>query len=368
MAFTGEERTILGPLTTVFTPPAPCTIAVGFCSTCDVAWLGQTCAPTTVQDDPSCWPTTTAGAPEPGRPLYGWGFYSPGLECPAGYTSACSAIAGKTSGWKVQYLMEPEETFVGCCPTGFNCDNLNGQTCRHVATSTTLPTVSCESGSSNNFGFTTLPAAKVSALHLYAPMIQLAWKATDRPDFDITSSAGTSGPTTTSPPTTASTATNTPLNEPPTSTGPPLSNGAVAGIAVGSAALFLLIMAAAVFVWRRRRRNSNSNSSTGNDLFPSDVPPSYPSDAKYYYTGNASELGEGHERAEVPGDALGFGPAEVSGQGHERVEMSAEHRGHAPAPALGTKGSGGENEHGVAFHANGLCANAPVEMPTERYT
>ncbi|KAK4099247.1 hypothetical protein N658DRAFT_498617 [Parathielavia hyrcaniae] len=354
MAFTGEERTVLGPLTTVFTPPAPCTIAIGLCATCDVAWLGQTCAPTTVQDDPGCWPTTTAGAPEPGRPLYGWGFYSPGLECPAGYTSACTAIAGTTSAWQVQYLMEPEETFVGCCPTGFHCDNLNGQTCRHVATSTILPTVSCESGSSNNFGFTTLPAPDVSALHLYAPMIQLAWKATDRPpDFDATTSTtGTAGPTS------ASTATSTPTsNEPDTSTGPPLSTGAVAGIAVGSAALSLLIIAAAFFVWRRRRRLRNS-IGTGNDLPPSDNPPSYPSDTKFSYTGNASELGVGgHERAEVLGDGRGFGFAEVSGEGHERAELfAAEHRGgHAP-------GAGPGLAEGVV-----QPAKAPVEMPAERH-
>ncbi|KAL2165830.1 hypothetical protein VTG60DRAFT_3735 [Thermothelomyces hinnuleus] len=107
MAFTGHHRTILGPLTTVFTPPAPCTYAVGWCSTCDVAWWGQTCAQSSVQDDTNCWPTTMDGAPEPSQAaLYGRGFYSPGLECPEGYTTACTAIAGESSQWKVQFLME----------------------------------------------------------------------------------------------------------------------------------------------------------------------------------------------------------------------------------------------------------------------
>jgi hypothetical protein len=76
--------------------------------------------------------------------------------------------------------MKPDETFVGCCPTGFGCDNLNGQTCIMRAKSTILPTVSCETGASNNFGFTTLPNEEVTNLSLYAPMIQLAFQSSDR--------------------------------------------------------------------------------------------------------------------------------------------------------------------------------------------
>ncbi|KAK0733518.1 hypothetical protein B0T26DRAFT_745553 [Lasiosphaeria miniovina] len=97
---TADSRPILGPLTTTFTPPAPCLVPVGQCTTCTVAWNGQECAPssgTFAQDAETCWPATTNGVPKVTLPFAGWGFYSPGLVCPVGYTSACTAIAGVKS-------------------------------------------------------------------------------------------------------------------------------------------------------------------------------------------------------------------------------------------------------------------------------
>ncbi len=310
MAFTNKNRVILGPLTTVFVPPAPCTIAIGQCATCNVAWWGQTCAPTTVQDDTSCWPATTEGTPAPSAALYGWGFYSPGLECPAGYTSACTAIAGHSSQWKVQYQMKAEETFVGCCPTGFNCDNLNGQTCIMRAKSLTLATVSCESGSSNNFGFTTLPNAHVTSLSLFAPMIQLAFQSSDLSRSSITTSSSSSTTTSTTSALPSSIPTTTPSSS--SDSAPQLSTGAIAGIAAGSAALIVLVLAAAFFVWRRRRQQQYPPDHGPN---PSSYDPSEYSDTKeftHYYTGNTAELGQGHGMAEAPAG------------GHERAEMFAD--------------------------------------------
>ncbi|KAK4041645.1 hypothetical protein C8A01DRAFT_14675 [Parachaetomium inaequale] len=393
MAFTNQDRTILGPLTTVFTAPAACTVAHGFCQSCDVAWWGQTCAETTVQDNTDCWPTTTAGAPEVTElPLYGRGFYSPGLECPAGHTSACSAVDGVTSQWKVQFQMEAQETFVGCCPTGFKCDNLKGQTCLMRAKSTTLPTVSCISGSSNNFGFMTFPNSKVTTLNLYAPMIQLAWKASDRPEnwtpptttsdsSTISGSRATSAPTTSLPSSTSTTDPFTPVNEPGTfasvaaDSASPLSTGAIAGIAVGAAALFLLILAAIIFVWRRRRRHSSALRGGGQD--PSNSasnPPSYselggssPSmeDAKHYYAGNVAEMGQGHERAEVAGDE--HGAVEAPTQGHDRAEMFAGEwqQGQGRTEQVPVRGGVSPPSPPPPGYFPG---QAPVEMPTEKYT
>ncbi|KAJ4287854.1 hypothetical protein N0V88_007565 [Collariella sp. IMI 366227] len=308
---TNRGRAILGDLTTTFTPPAPCTTAIGLCETCNVAWWGQTCGMERPEDNASCWPTTTDGAPEAASAFYGWGFYSPGLECPVGYTSACTAVEGGMSEWRVQFQMEAQETFVGCCPTGFNCHNQNGQTCIMKATSTELRTVSCDAGSSTNFGFTTLPNVDVKSMWLYAPMIQLAWKASDRP-----------GSTTLS------------------------TDGAVAGIAVGAALLFLLALAAAILVWRRKRvaaRGGQHGALSASDAGASTQLPAYSDGgydsanaAKYYYTGGL---------VEAPATS---GVYEVPGQGHGRVEVSGENLGPVEMPGYGR-------------------APGAVEMPSERY-
>ncbi|EAQ87460.1 hypothetical protein CHGG_04079 [Chaetomium globosum CBS 148.51] len=378
MAFTDRERTILGPLTTVFTPPAPCTIAVGWCKTCDVAWWGQTCGGGGEEDNTSCWPTTTEGVPEPTKlPLYGWGFYSPGLECPAGYTSACSAVEGVTSQWKHQFRMEAEETFVGCCPEGFKCDNLRGQTCLMRAKSTELPTVSCENGASNNFGFTTLPNAAVTTMNLYAPMIQLAWKASDRPETStLSSSATTSAPTTTTLNPTSAADPNA-----PTISEPALSTGAIVGIAIGAAALFLLTLAAAIFIWRRRRRHSHPGGvGPGNPLGNGSYAPSYSAlragspgmeDTKHYYTGGVMEMAPGHGRVEAPTE------------GHMRVEMGADRLVSPASPLVEAPGQdhGGGGPYAahprqVVIRGEGDMSPPPgyfqpplgaVEMPVGRY-
>lgn len=315
MAYTNRERVILGPLTTVFKPPGPCTIAVGACATCGVAFWGQTCGSSGVHDDQACWPATTTGAPDPGETLTGWGFYSPGLKCPEGYTSGCTAIEGKTTGWKLQFQMEAQETFVGCCPTGFECDNLHGQTCiTIVAKTTSLPTVSCKGSSSNNFGFMTIPNEQVTQLDLFAPMIQLAFKASDQAASSSTTAAttattpttsATSAPTTSLPTATPSAETTTP----PSTTTTSLSTGAIAGIAVGTAALAFLIAAAAFLLWRRRAPRGRQGGPE-----PLTGPPGYGhhGDSKQFmHHSPATELGEGHGLAEVPASE------------HQRTEMFA---------------------------------------------
>jgi len=118
----------LGPLTTVFTPPPACTNAVGVVDggllgigligggVLNVANLGQACARGKGVDATSCWPPTSSGAPSKAAPLNGWGYYSPGVNCPAGYATACAATAGGRSDWPVQFRLNPGETAVGCCP------------------------------------------------------------------------------------------------------------------------------------------------------------------------------------------------------------------------------------------------------------
>ncbi len=129
-AIIGQAPTNLGPLTAAFTPPPACTVAVGAvdggllglgllgASVENVAFLGQSCSAGKAVDATSCWPPTSQGAKPPPASFGGWGFYSPGLGCPAGYATACSATGGSNggSGWPVQFKLMDGETALGCCP------------------------------------------------------------------------------------------------------------------------------------------------------------------------------------------------------------------------------------------------------------
>ncbi|KAK4096996.1 hypothetical protein N658DRAFT_562101 [Parathielavia hyrcaniae] len=206
-ALVNQAPTYLGPLTTTFTPPAECTVAVGVGGAKggllagllgggqnDAAWLGQACTGGKAVDDISCWPETSKGAESKTGPFHGWGFYSPGLHCPVGYATACSATGGSggQSGWPVQFKLGHGETAVGCCPSGYGCANINGQTCTMVATSTVMSTVTCDGNKRAALAFQTIPdpKASITAFSLFAPMIQINWQSSDRPS--LTSSDSTS--------------------------------------------------------------------------------------------------------------------------------------------------------------------------------
>lgn len=112
-----RTRPILGPLTTEFTAPPDCSFAGVSGTPLSIGWLGQTCVGDALADASTCWPPATPAAPSATTPLSGWGFYSPGISCPAGHTTACYATHGFRTGWDMQYTMEEGETAVGCCPT-----------------------------------------------------------------------------------------------------------------------------------------------------------------------------------------------------------------------------------------------------------
>ncbi|KAI0865767.1 hypothetical protein F4860DRAFT_264945 [Xylaria cubensis] len=106
---TVNDDHLLGPLTTVFSAEPTClTLLLGECgsSTACTGWLGQTCnleSPTKYwpSNDILCWPSWTSNANI--QEYSGWGFYSPGLVCPSGYTSACSTTAGSTGNFQFQF-------------------------------------------------------------------------------------------------------------------------------------------------------------------------------------------------------------------------------------------------------------------------
>jgi hypothetical protein len=346
---TNAQRVILGPLTTTFSRPAPCSTGVGWCATCNVVWYGQSCVPTGVQDGTACWPTTSQGAAQPNPTLKGWGFYSPGVQCPMDYTSACSATAGGATGWSIQFQMAPGETAVGCCPRGFRCANQNGQTCISIATSTTIETVGCTSGTSGALAVAAVPTTvsekSIPTLNVYAPMIHIAWQASDRPEptstgtrtsttsgagRGIESSAGGSGSKSDDTGSSGGDAT------PGTSTGTAgvgggkvlggdggvsgsgsgaselapgssgLGSGAIAGISIGAALVILAIIAAAVFVWWKKRQHGAGRRNGAEELPGSTAWPASPMNAGsttvLQYVDKPTELsGVGEPRYEVAG-------------------------------------------------------------------
>ncbi|KAK3329164.1 hypothetical protein B0H66DRAFT_596762 [Apodospora peruviana] len=195
-ALVGQAPINLGPFTTTFTPPPACTVAVGAVdsgllglggllggSFNNVAHLGQACSRGRPIDASSCWPPMSKGV-ETGSTILG--FYSPGVQCPIGYATACSATGGSKgeSGWPVQFKLLDGETAIGCCPSGYGCANINGQTCTSVAT-TAVPTMTCDGSS-----FETAAPAKdaITAFNLFAPMIQINFQASDKSKDDNTPS------------------------------------------------------------------------------------------------------------------------------------------------------------------------------------
>ena len=121
VVLTNKIGTLLGPLTTAWSMPDSCTVHVLNCPTCGEGYRGQQCgigadgsgSPT---DHTSCWPPVISRAGTPSAPFHGWGFYSPGLACPTGYTAACTAVHGGRSEWEVQFTLIAGETAIGCCP------------------------------------------------------------------------------------------------------------------------------------------------------------------------------------------------------------------------------------------------------------
>ena len=115
---TGERGTLLGPLTTTaWSPPAGCGVHLVGCATCADGYQAQHCVGDAPQDFTGCWPPVASKVASPKYPYLGWGYYSPGLACPTGYTAACTATYGVRPDWPIQFDLFPSETAIGCCPS-----------------------------------------------------------------------------------------------------------------------------------------------------------------------------------------------------------------------------------------------------------
>ncbi|KAK4683045.1 LOW QUALITY PROTEIN: hypothetical protein QC764_0025380 [Podospora pseudoanserina] len=315
-AITNQAREILGDLTTTFTAPEPCWTPAHHLDL-NVGWLGQTCGPTDVQERHLLTPDDNR-RPKNELSLLQLGILLARPRVP-GYHSACTASA-TSQGWRLQFRIEADETFVGCCPSGFACHNQNGQTCISNARTATISTYQCESGSQINLAPMTLPNPTRSQAYIYAPMIQLAWKPSDLPPSQR--------PIVTSAP-----------DEPSGGGGGGLSTGAIVGVAVGAAAVVIAIVIGTFLLWRMKRRgvaragpdSKMEDAPTG----PSTPPPGYPTtvteeQTKYYYSGQPNQ--QWHPGMKEPQVT----PYEL-GQSHAPVELSGarwdiDGRVEAPGP------------------------------------
>ncbi|KAI1127277.1 hypothetical protein F5Y10DRAFT_293065 [Nemania abortiva] len=287
-------RTNLGPLTTLFTYPAHCTVAIEDCSTCDVFWQAQTCSDNSfnaqgVQDDPQCWPARQNLDLSTGVALNGWGFYSPGISCPSGYATSCVATGTVDGGFPFQFPLLDSETAVGCCPIGFTCmynPGLdNAQTCYSIATTGSFPAAGCLSGTSIDFRYYDVPATVVetvesssvsltttvmSAITVLAPLFQINYQSTDLLRSHTSPATRTATSTLTSS-TTAPLSPNSPFPSPSSSTETGLSSGAKAGLGVGVGIGGLLLLAVAIFLCLRRRRAPHPVG----ELMATETPPAF---------------------------------------------------------------------------------------------
>ncbi|KAL2168871.1 hypothetical protein VTG60DRAFT_6773 [Thermothelomyces hinnuleus] len=336
LEFTGKPGTLLGPLTTAWSMPGSCTVHVRNCATCNEGFRGQQCVSGQPEDHTTCWPPAIKANEPPQHPFVGWGFYSPGLVCPSGYTTACTAEYGGRPEWEIEFTLIPGETAVGCCPEGFKCTNKNGNTCIAVETGLRVATGFCSGSQLADLAQATFPAfvdvpttitddgSNEIAVQTYtqevvflAPMFQLNFQSSDL----VTS--------TTPPPTSASSTQDGPksttdtnsasFNSLPTGSGQGgqsgggsgLSTAATAGIAVGAALVGVLlgILAIVLFI-RNRKKEGPAASPVWQETSPAGAPPSQyiMGHGTYKYVselpsagGEHSELPEAwHDRYELP--------------------------------------------------------------------
>ncbi|KAJ9150231.1 hypothetical protein NKR23_g3717 [Pleurostoma richardsiae] len=375
-----SPRTLLGPLTTTWTPPAVCSYAMALCATCTTVWQAQTCNPSSKAHDwTDCWPPRWSSVTTDPGVMMGWGLYSPAYACPAGYTTAASATAGGSSGWDVEYSMETGETALACCPPDYAITNVvasstTGQTCViTVSTSTSFSTVQCDDGSFADFSLVQVPE-DASQYVIYAPLIQLNYKAADLPatsaatsssssvaaatstsasplptsfpaasttlplasDSTTSSAASSSGSSATGNSTTgvggggsagSATTSDSAAGQTGSSGGTSgnssggLSTGAAIGIGVGVGAGALALVAAAFLLYRSRRRRARAARAAASPAFPPDEKDPEKKKA-------AASLGP---QAELPGQGLGELEARDPPQ---ELATSPQRRGDTP-PALG---------------------------------
>ena len=264
MPFTpATTRNNLGPLTTTFAPAPTCTF-YGIIGQNAGGFQAQGCSDGFLMDTAMCWLAATV--PAPAGPLIGWGFYSPGMICPTGYTSACTAYGASASAPDAAYTtlgtsfsfnfpLLPSETAVGCCPSGFDCNHGAGsvQTCLQHASATSFYVGTCDGDALAGFAYRTVPETltptgssvfTTSTVNLWAPLFQLNMQPSD---FGLAVA-----PTLGSAPAGAS---NTSDSGNAAASG--LPSGTIAAIVVPIVVVVAALLAGTFWLWRRKRRRQS---------------------------------------------------------------------------------------------------------------
>ncbi|KAL2135722.1 hypothetical protein VTI74DRAFT_7239 [Chaetomium olivicolor] len=293
------------------------------CATCLDGYQAQHCVTGSAQDYTGCWPPATPQAGSPIYPYLGWGFYSPGVACPTGYTAACTAEYGARPDWSIQFVLFPGETAIGCCPEGFRCGNNDGNTCYAIVPTndaTVVPTGVCSG--TNIVGVTqaTLPVAMTIAatttnngavsiatsterpeFTLWAPMFQINHRSSDLESASRASTSSSGLPTT----------------SPSASAQGGLSTGAIVGISVGAAIGAILLAAIVGCLWWTRVRKPRQAAA----MVPSLSSPG---------TNNRVEADCGHSNSELPTkDALYYVRPELEDLRYP-AELPSSPWGHMP--------------------------------------
>ncbi|KAJ4266510.1 hypothetical protein NW762_004497 [Fusarium torreyae] len=325
---------IVGPFPTKFSPGRECT-AVTSDSVVGIDFA-TACLPDDFDPAPSA-------------------YYSPGIECPSGYTAQKSCT--RSSG-------DDEKTTVTCCPQRNNINmwcvedpgTLSGPWeslfCTWSAGNkqTVILVTTSVSGTESTTAVTMNGGEGINAFGL-----RMIYEPSDIPNTE----ASTTDASTTAASTTAA-STSGATNEPAqTSSGDSndsggISTGAIAAIAV---VIPIVVIAALVgaFIWWRRRRRQTPGVVAEDPNAPKELPPSHGS-SELYGSQAAQELpGSGTFVSELPGDTP-MGAAKstaTSSPGFSRTDAvsPALTSNNGTSPAMGHSAVSSPSEHGLGRSA-----------------
>ncbi|KAL4922608.1 hypothetical protein BDW62DRAFT_237 [Aspergillus aurantiobrunneus] len=231
------------PLTTRFTRPSDCSSSWTFEASdyngVESGLLLQNAIQSSI--DSSCFPS---GFNQAGRDTVDYVVFSPGA-CPHGYTtnSAATTVAATTTA--------------SCCLSGYYFYSSEGrQGCRSTYTGTTF--LAARAGGLGSSVDLTSSTTASGTIEMWGQPITIMYQESEQSLYTTSTTTTTSS----SP----ATITSSPLPDPPSSS--TLSDGAKAGIAVGSIVGALLLFGFAFVFWRRRTKKTTQGAggSHGNML------------------------------------------------------------------------------------------------------
>ncbi|KAK4182132.1 hypothetical protein QBC35DRAFT_364068, partial [Podospora australis] len=267
-------RPVAGPLTTIWTPPGECDRV--FSRYYESGTLGAQAYNYDCDGPQSCYPSDAVNQHFILGHMYA--FYSPGLSCPSGWSTAAIVSHGMKNLIEAQDILatlSTDETAAVCCPSGF--DLAFYETCALAMTQGLFSYWTC-SGTESIFSsvvtvtvgqtitvdlpsrphlesFTSthsLVSLGTAVIHVFP--ILLIWRSIDRPSWPEPTSALKT--------TTAATATATTMSTkgsiPPPPTHSRLSTGGIVGVSIG-AVLFVTVLVVGARSWLRKRKQTQSN-------------------------------------------------------------------------------------------------------------